>query len=174
MNISNAACIGTGLIGQGWATVFALKCKKVILQDISKDRLLKSIDKINQNLEFMEKNKLIDLGEAQKAIANISFTVDVAEAVQSADYVQESIPDDYMLKTEVFTIMDKHAPKHTLLASSASGLTMTQIQESVKNPERCLLVHPCLPVHLIPCVEIRGGRQTNSEAVNITRKFMKF
>ena len=50
MNISNAACIGTGLIGQGWATVFALKCKKVILHDISQDRLLKSIDKINQNL----------------------------------------------------------------------------------------------------------------------------
>ena len=174
MKISTVACIGAGLIGQGWATVFALKCRHVILQDISPERLARSVEKIEQNLEFMEKNKLIDIGAAERAVATIHTTVDIAQAVQSADYVQESVPDDYALKTKVFGVMDAHAPKHVLLASSASGLKMTEIQRSVKNPGRCLLVHPCLPVHLIPCVEITGGQQTDPESVDTARTFMEF
>ena len=173
MKISTVACIGTGLIGQGWATVFALKCKHVILQDISPERLARSIEKVEQNLEFMEKNELIDVGAAEQAAATIRTTVDIAQAVQSADYVQESVPDDLALKTEVFGIMDAHAPKHILLASSASGLRITDIQQSVKNPGRCLLVHPCLPVHLIPCVEITGGQQTDPKVVDAARIFME-
>jgi 3-hydroxyacyl-CoA dehydrogenase len=54
INISAVACIGVGLIGQGWATVFALKCKTVVLQDISEDRLALAIEKISKNLDFLD------------------------------------------------------------------------------------------------------------------------
>ena len=174
MGISTVGCIGAGLIGQGWATVFALKCKQVILQDTSQERLSLSVKKIRQNLEFMEKNELIDTGVAEQAVATIHTTMDISEAVQSADYVQESVPDDYALKTKIFGSMDDHAPKHAILASSASGLKITQIQETVKNPGRCLLAHPCLPVHLIPCVEISGGEQTDPETVDTAKNFMEY
>jgi len=173
MDISTVACIGTGLIGQGWATVFALKCKQVILQDTSSERLSLSVEKIRRNLYFMEKNKLIDMGAAEHAVAAIRTTTDIAKAVKSADYAQESVPDDYTLKTKIFGIMALHAPEHAILASSASGLKITQIQQTVKNPGRCLLVHPCLPVHLIPVVEISGGEQTDRETVNIAKNFME-
>ena len=68
--------------------------------------------------------------------------------------------------------MDAVAPGHAILASSASGLVMTPIQEATSKPERCLLVHPILPVHLIPVVEIAGGEKTSPETVWTARDFM--
>jgi 3-hydroxypropionate dehydrogenase (NADP+) len=36
-----------------------------------------------------------------------------------------------------------------------------------------LLVHPVLPVYLIPLVEIAGGNQTSCETISVTLDFMK-
>jgi 3-hydroxyacyl-CoA dehydrogenase len=174
MNISAAACIGAGLIGQGWATVFAIKCRTVVLQDISKDRLALAVEKISKNLDFLEAHSLIDTDIAKLAAKRISTTVNIEEAVYNADYVQESIPDNYETKKKAFKTMGNHAPDHTILASSSSGLQMSEIQLSTKVPERCLLVHPFLPVHLMPCVEIAGGRQTAPETVNKATNFMEY
>jgi len=59
------------------------------------------------------------------------------------------------------------------LASSASGLLMTEIQKVTTRPERCVLAHPVLPAHLIPLVEIVGGEHTSPSTVKATRDFMK-
>jgi 3-hydroxypropionate dehydrogenase (NADP+) len=69
--------------------------------------------------------------------------------------------------------MDVAAPDHTILASSSSGLLMTEIQKATRKPRRCVLVHPVLPVFLIPLVEIAGGEQTSRETLTTTYDFMK-
>jgi carnitine 3-dehydrogenase len=70
-----------------------------------------------------------------------------------------------MLKAKVFAQMDDAAPPHTILASSASGITIDVIQSGCKrHPERCVIGHPFNPPHIIPLVEIVGGTKT-SEAV---------
>lgn len=53
----------------------------------------------------------------------------------------------------------------TIIASSASGLLMSEIQTAVRYPSRCVLAHPFLPVHLIPLVEVVGGKLTTPETV---------
>jgi 3-hydroxypropionate dehydrogenase (NADP+) len=97
----------------------------------------------------------------------------LADAVKQADYIQESVPDNYAAKKEIFKEMDAAAASDTILASSSSGLMMTEIQKGVKRPQRCVLTHPFLPVHLLPLVEIVGGEQTAPEAVDITVALMK-
>jgi 3-hydroxyacyl-CoA dehydrogenase len=72
----------------------------------------------------------------------------------------------------VFEEMDEAAPASAILASSTSGLLMTEIQKVTTRPKRCVLAHPMLPVHLIPAVEIVGGEQTARETVEGTRKLM--
>jgi 3-hydroxyacyl-CoA dehydrogenase len=87
------------------------------------------------------------------------------EAVSKADFVQESVPERFLLKSRVFAQMDEAAPAETILASSASGITMDVIQSSCKHrPERCVIGHPFNPPHVIPLVEVVGGAKT-SEAV---------
>ena len=170
--IKKTACIGAGLIGQSWATLFSAKGYDVFLQDINDEILEDARNKILINLDFLESNRMIIQGEAETAFKRIVTTTDIAEAVRDADYIQESVPDNYDLKKKVFRDMDSLAPDHTVLASSASGLMMSKIQSSVRKPERCVLAHPALPVHLIPLVEIVGGRLTSRETVEKAFEFM--
>jgi 3-hydroxyacyl-CoA dehydrogenase len=173
MDIHKVACIGAGLIGQEWATLFSSKGLEVILQDVTETVLEKSVKGIRSNLMFLEEKNFLKQGEAEASLKRIKVSTLIGEAVQDTDYVQESVPDDYGLKKGVFREMDAAAPDHAILASSSSGLLMTEIQKATAKPQRCVLVHPVLPLYLIPLVEIVGGEQTSPETVRTAYDFMK-
>jgi carnitine 3-dehydrogenase len=172
-DIKNVACIGSGLIGQGWATLFAAAGFDVIMQDISDDKLESALDQVRLNLTHLEDNGRLKTETAAGAYKLIRTTQNLAEAVKDADYILESVPDKYAAKKPVFKEMDALAPPDTILASSSSGLLMSEIQTAVTRPERCVLVHPFLPVHLLPLVEVVGGEQTVPQTVEITCRLME-
>jgi len=173
MDIHKVACVGAGLIGQGWATLFSSNGFEVILQDVNETILEMSAKGVRSNLMFLEANNFLKPGEAEAALNRIKMSTLIGEAVGHADYVQESVLDHYDIKKQVFKEMDVAAPDHAILASSSSGLLMTEIQKATKRPQRCVLVHPVLPVYLIPLVEIVGGEQTSRETVMAAYDFMK-
>jgi carnitine 3-dehydrogenase len=172
-DIKNVACVGSGLIGQGWATLFAAGGYTVAMHDLTDGRLEGAIRQVNLNLGFLEDNGRLPPGAAGAAFSRIRTTTDLTEALNSADYVQESVPDNYRDKKNIFREMDALAPSGAILASSSSGLLMTEIQTVVTRPERCLLVHPFLPVHLLPLVEVVGGDKTDPETVRTTCDIME-
>ena len=173
MNITKVSCVGAGLIGQDWATLFSSQGLDVTLQDINESILADAVKGIKSTLRFLAARDLLGKGTVDTALERIKTTTKIAEAVRDADYVQESVPDNYDLKKTVFKEMDKMAPDHAILASSASGLMMTEIQKVTARPGRCVLVHPMVPLYLIPLVEIVGGEDTSPETVRATDKFMK-
>jgi len=173
MEISRVACIGAGLVGQGWATIFLSRGLEVIMQDISQEILNESMKHIRLNLKFLETHGLVPKGSVEAGQNRIKTITNIADACGHADYVQESVPDNYEIKKRVFEEMDAAAPDHAILASSASGLLMTGIQKVTTRPERCVLVHPVLPVHLVPTVEIAGGEKTSPKTIQKARKFME-
>jgi carnitine 3-dehydrogenase len=171
--IKNVTCVGSGLIGQGWATLFAAGGYEVTLQDASDERLQKAVEQVELNLRFLEDNGRLQAGAAAVAYRRILTNPDLAGAVAGADYVQESVPDNYPAKKKVFAEMDARAPAEAILASSSSGLLMSEIQQVVSRPRRCVLAHPFLPVHLLPLVEVVGGDQTAPETVRATCDLME-
>ena len=122
---------------------------------------------------FLEANNLLKQGVADAALKRMKVSTLIGEAVCHADYVQESVPDHYDIKKKIFKEMDAAAPDDAILASSSSGLLMTEIQSVTTRPQRCVLVHPVLPVYLIPLVEIVGGEQTSRETVIAAYGLMK-
>ena len=171
--IERVACVGSGLIGQGWATLFAAAGYAVTMQDLSDDTLKNAGEQVSLNLRLLEDNGRLHNETAAGAFNHIQTTLSLAEAVKEADYVVESVPDNYPAKKTVFKEMDTLAPGDTILASSSSGLLMSEIQVSVTRPERCVLAHPFLPVHLLPLVEVVGGEHTAPETVDITCRLME-
>ena len=173
MEINKVVCVGAGLIGQGWATLFSSKGFEVILQDLNETILKQSVVAVRSNLRFLEANHFLKKKESDAALKRIKTGTSIGEAVAHADYVQESVLDNYDLKRKVFKEMDRAAPDHAILASSSSGLLMTEIQRVTTRPHRCVLVHPILPLYLLPLVEIVGGEQTSAETVMAAYDFMK-
>jgi len=172
-DIKNVTCVGSGLIGQGWATLFAAAGFDVMMQDISDDKLERALEQVRLNLIHLEDNGRLKTETAAGAHKLIRTTLGLEEAVQDADFILESVPDKYAAKKPVFKEMDALAPPDTILASSSSGLLMSEIQTAVTRPQRCVLVHPFLPVHLLPLVEVVGGEQTVPQTVEITYRLME-
>ncbi len=172
-DIKKIACVGCGLIGQGWATLFAAAGYAVTMQDLSDDNLKNAGEQVSLNLKLLEDNGRLHYETADAAFNHIQTTLILAEAVKDGDYVLESVPDSYPCKKAVFKEMDALAPGDTILASSSSGLLMSEIQASLRRPERCVLVHPFLPVHLLPLVEVVGGDHTAPETIDITCRLME-
>jgi len=173
MGVRKVACVGSGLTGHSWATLFAIKGHPVILQDEKAGILEKAVKGIKFNLDFLVRKNLLSKKGAAAALRKVKKTTSIAEAVADAEYVQESVFESYEVKKTVFKEMDAAAPSCSILASSSSGLLMTEIQKVTKRPERCLVAHPFNPPHLIPLVELVPGEKTSSETVKIVYDFMR-
>ena len=159
--IRNVAIVGTGLIGASWAAQYLANGVDVIATDPGPNAELNLRKWVDEAWELLTVTGLASGASRDR----LTFTADIKEAVSKADFVQESVPERALLKSKVFAQMDEVAPPETILASSASGITMDVIQSGCKHhPERCVIGHPFNPPHVIPLVEVVGGAKT-SEAV---------
>ena len=170
--IERVACVGSGLVGQGWAALFALKGYSVTLEDVSEEIVENAVTRVEKQMNFLSEAGLAT--GVEDAIERISASTDIAEAVENADYVQESVFESYQVKREVFSKMDDATSEETILASSTSGLMMTEIQKAAKRrPERCIVAHPWNPSYLVPLVELAPGKLTSKETVERTYEVME-
>jgi 3-hydroxyacyl-CoA dehydrogenase len=93
------------------------------------------------------------------------------EAVAHADFVQENAPERPELKVKLFADIDEAMPDDAIIASSSSGVTMSEMQVECRHPERTVIGHPFNPPHLIPLVEVVGGTKTARETVDDAMSF---
>jgi 3-hydroxyacyl-CoA dehydrogenase len=166
--ISQVAIIGTGVIGASWAALFLAKGLDVVATDIAPNAeasLTRFIDAAWPALERL------GLGAGASPM-RLAFTTDLSEAVKGAELVQENGPERIDFKKKLYGQLDELLPSDVIIASSSSGLTMSEIQAGCpSHPERCVIAHPFNPPHLIPLVEIVGGAKTSEETIRRASRF---
>jgi carnitine 3-dehydrogenase len=157
------AVVGTGVIGAGWATHFLAQGFEVTATDPAvgaEARLRGCVDDYWPTVEALG---LVDGASRDK----LSFTTDVAQAVRNAVFIQESGPERLDVKHALIATIESAANADAIIASSSSGLSVSEIQAGARHPERIVLGHPFNPAHLIPLVEVGGGALTSVE--NVTK-----
>ena len=167
-HIRRIAVIGTGVIGASWTALFLAKGMDVVATDIAPDAeasLRRFVD--------MAWPALIRLGLAPNASqSRLTFNADLVTAVKGADLVQENGPERIEFKRELYGKLDGLLAPDVIIASSSSGLTMSEIQTGCpSHPERCLIGHPFNPPHLVPLVEIVGGAKTSEDTIRRATEF---
>lgn len=154
--IQKAACIGGGVIGGAWAARFVLAGIDVSIFDPHPEAE-RIIGEVMANAEraygMLTMAPLPPKGK-------LTFCKSVEEAVQGADWIQESVPERLELKRGVITQIDAAASPSALIGSSTSGLMPTDLQRDMKHPERMFVAHPYNPVYLLPLAELVGGQKT--------------
>lgn len=166
--IKRVAVIGTGVIGASWAALFLAKGLHVTATDPApnaENALRKFISDAWPALEQIG----LAAGASQ---SNLSFNADMKAAVADADFVQENAPERIDFKQKLYGDLDELLAADVIIASSSSGLKVTDIQAGCANhPERVVLGHPFNPPHIIPLVEIVGGRKTSEETIERAMAF---
>jgi len=171
--IKTVGILGTGTIGSSWAAFFASKGLVVQMYDADRSIHEGAVQKSKDNLEALAEYGLLDKSMLDQTVANITSVRDFGQMVEGADYIQESVYEDYGIKKKIFYELDSLAASHTILASSSSGLLMSEIQSVTKQPERCLVAHPFNPPHLVPLVELVPGRKTDVQVMQDAHSFFE-
>ena len=159
--IERAACIGGGVIGSGWAARFVLNGIDVAVHDPDPDTGRKA----GEVLDNAERAFARLFGDARPDRGRLRIAGSVADAVDGADFIQESVPERLELKRAVLAEVDASAHADTVIASSTSGLLPSDMQRDLAHPGRMLVGHPFNPVYLLPLVEVVGGRATSPGVV---------
>jgi len=154
------AVVGTGVIG-AWAAYFLAKGFDVAATDPAdgaEKRLRTLVDGFWPALEHM--------GLAEGASrSRLCFDPDITRAVEGCAFIQENGPERVDVKRDLLARISAVAPSDSLIATSSSGILISDIQDAAAYPERVLLGHPFNPPHLIPLVEVVGGRLTSKDAI---------
>ena len=166
--IRRVAIVGTGVIGASWTALFLAKGLDVAATDVAPgaEAALKRF--VSTAWPALQR-----LGLASDASqSRLTFTAALADAVKDVDLVQENGPEKIDFKKTLYHQLDELLHPSAIIASSSSGLTMSEIQLGAAiHPERCVIAHPFNPPHLIPLVEIVGGAKTSEATIQRADEF---
>jgi 3-hydroxyacyl-CoA dehydrogenase len=166
--IRRIAIIGTGVIGASWTALFLAHGLDVVATDVAPgaEAALKRF--VSTAWPALQR-----FGLASGASKNrLSFTAALTDAVKDVDLVQENGPEKIDFKKTLYRQLDELLHPSVIIASSSSGLTMSEIQLGAEiHPERCVIAHPFNPPHLIPLVEIVGGSKTSEATIRRAAEF---
>jgi len=172
-DIKKVLVVGAGVMGHGFAQVFALNGLDVSLVDRDQELLDRARGLIRENLEYM-----VELGELKAArveavLGRVRFRLDLAAAAQEADYVLEAVSEDLELKKTVFRQLGRAAAPETILATNTSSFDINELSAVTPQPERVLGTHWFHPPPITPCVEIIPAEATSQETIDLAVAFME-
>ncbi|KTT02588.1 L-carnitine dehydrogenase [Pseudomonas parafulva] len=160
-DIKTFAALGSGVIGSGWVARALAHGLDVIAWDPAPGAEQALRKRIDNAWPALEKQGLAP-GASQ---SRLTFVDTVETCVREADFIQESAPERLDLKLDLHARISAAAKPDAIIASSTSGLLPSEFYASAVHPERCVVGHPFNPVYLLPLVEIVGGKQTASQAI---------
>lgn len=163
------AVLGAGVIGASWAALFLASGRHVAVYDPSENAERFVRDYVARAWPVLTQLGLTDHGNADA----VTFHKSAVDAVQGAAFIQESVPESLPLKHALYVEIEQGLAPDAVVASSASGLTLSEMQKGWVNPSRFVLGHPFNPPHLIPLVEVMGNDHTADDAVPLAERFYR-
>jgi len=153
--------LGCGVIGASWAACFLARGFDVSASDPAEGAEARLRALVAQFWPALTRIGLAE-GASQD---RLRFHADPAVALKGVGFVQENGPERVEVKRRLLAEISAAVAEDVLIATSSSGILISEIQDAASNPARVLLGHPFNPPHLIPLVEVVGGRRTSEAAI---------
>ncbi len=163
----NTAILGAGVIGASWSALFLAAGRTVTVFDSAPNVESSVLTYLENAWPILEQLKLTSNGNPD----NIRFVSNPRDAVDGAVFIQESVPEQVDIKHALFKEIEPALSDGAVVASSASGLTLSEMQAGWNDPAPLVLGHPFNPPHLIPLVEVMGNEHTAADVVTKAEAF---
>ena len=152
---TKVACVGTGVIGASWAALYATKGISVSMFSRNATKLQADVTRSHAHIDEMECSGLIPRGSAAAAHARLRLASSLEDCVADVDMVHETIAEDAAVKRAFFISVAAAAPAHAVIASSTSGLVISEVIEGLEQlAGRVIVAHPFNPPHIVKLVEL--------------------
>ena len=172
-DVKKITMVGAGAMGNGIATCGLMAGYTVALRDVEQRFVDSGVAGVKSSLaKFKEKGKITPEAH-DDALKRLIPIVDIQEALKDADFVIEAVPEKLEIKQAVFAELDKYSPKHAILASNTSNISITEKAKATNRPDKVIGYHFFNPAVLMKLVEITKGAKSSDESAQIGYELAK-
>ncbi|MFC1915473.1 3-hydroxyacyl-CoA dehydrogenase family protein [Chloroflexota bacterium] len=172
MDIKQVGVVGCGQMGSGITQVCAQSGYQVVVSEINDEILNQGLASINSSLTKSAEKKRITQQEKDAALTRIKGTTDTKD-FNRCDLVIEAAIENLDLKKKIFVELDKICPKHALLATNTSCLSIIDMAMATTRPDKVLGLHFFNPAPTMKLLEIVKTTATSNETLEIGKNFGK-
>ena len=170
MQIKKVGVAGRGFMGAGIAQVCAQSGYEVVVVGRSKQSLNKGTATIEYYLSRDVEKGRISQQDKDSTLARIKESL-TQDDLSDRDLVIEAVPEDMELKKMIFTELDRICPRHTILCSNTSCLSVTELARVTNRPDRVIGTHFLSPVPPSKLLEIVRADTTSEETFATVKEF---
>lgn len=171
-DIKKIAVLGAGTMGPGIAQTYAMGGYDVCMYSIDDGSLDLAQVMLRTNFDTFIEEGLLTPQEAEEALNRISYTHSLAEAVEGAQYVQETVVERKDVKIALFAELDQLLPLDTILVTNTSALNPFELVPEGRLPY-FTTAHWFAPPHIIPLVEVAKGEHTQENTMDVVMALLK-
>ena len=169
-DVKTIGVIGAGTMGRGIAYAAALGGYRTILEDVMPETLAKGTAWVRQALEEGVNRGKVTAEQSGEALSRIETASNVEDACRQSDFLIEAVPEELELKLELYTLFDKFAKPHAVLASNTSSLSIAEMAEMTYRPELCVGMHFFNPVPKMRLIEVVRAPKTSDDTIAACRE----
>jgi enoyl-CoA hydratase/3-hydroxyacyl-CoA dehydrogenase len=178
MFVFKAAVVGAGTMGGQIAQTIAASGTPVVLKDVKDELVQAGLDEARNVTQgqvkgLVEKGRLTEeqgAAQVQEVVGRIHGST-TYEGFGDVDFVIEAVPERMEIKQAVFAELDAATPGHAILASNTSSLSITEIGEATRRPDKVVGFHYFYPASIMPLIEVVEGDDTSAETVSAAVNF---
>jgi len=170
-SINEIAIIGAGIMGQGIAQTISSAGMDVLVIEKNEKRLKDSRNMLSETMDREIKRWGMTKSEKKAILSRIAWDTTVNKIIDR-DLIIEAVDEDYDLKVNIFSQLDKKAKKDCIFVSNTSTLSLTKIAETTSRPDKMIGLHFLNPVPKIPVVEVVKCLHTSNETTAKVKAFI--
>jgi 3-hydroxybutyryl-CoA dehydrogenase len=170
-SVKRILVVGSGTMGQEIGLQCALHGYEVVLYDLDPTALTTAESRMAEYLAYRVKKRHFDNDAATTTRNRLTFESDAARAAQNVDLLSESVPEDPVLKGQVFAQFNNICPPRTIFTTNTSSLIPSMFAEATGRPQLFAALHFHLPVYSSNVVDIMPHKGTSPETVALLESF---
>lgn len=161
--------VGAGETGRGWAALAIASGWPVTIYDADGDLLATAAEAIGDRVVSLVRLRRAEVHVAEDALNQMRVGRSLLQAVESADWVIEAVPEDLTIKHKALQLTEQVARRAAIITSSTSHLAPSVLGSRLQRPDRFLVTRPLNPVELVPLVEVVPSPNTDPTCVEDIR-----
>jgi 3-hydroxybutyryl-CoA dehydrogenase len=170
-SINEIAIIGAGVMGQGIAQTISAAGMDVLLIEKNDKKLKQSKAMLSEYIDREIKRWAMTKSEKKTILSRIAWDTNF-DRIADRDLIIEAVDEDFDLKVNIFSQLDKKAKKDCIFVSNTSTLSLTKLAETTSRPDKMIGLHFLNPVPKIPVVEVVKCLHTSNETIAKVKTFV--
>jgi 3-hydroxybutyryl-CoA dehydrogenase len=161
---------GAGTMGQGIAISCALSGYTTLMFDIQSDFCMHGLTTAQKSIDQLVSKNKISKEEGAAAKSRLSAIDKLSDL--KADLIIEAIIEKLEVKQSLFSELELHNERQTILATNTSSLSVNDIADALTDKSRFAGLHFFNPAHVMKLVEVISGDHTHPDCVTKLKAFV--